>query len=156
MTTPTHLSQHMTDEAAHASRVPRRADEDPGWADFAAVMILAAALFNAVYGFAALANDDLFRSDELLFGDLSAWGAVFLAVAALQAVAALLIFRRSGVGAVLGIALAGLNGLVTLMAVEAYPLWSMLVLAVDVLVIYALAVHGFGDGTRGAPAGGTP
>jgi hypothetical protein len=142
MTTPAHLSQRMTDEAALRTRAPRRADVGPGWADFAALMILAAALFNAVYGVAALANDEYFRSDELLFGDLSTWGAAFVVFAILQAAVALLIFRRSGVGVVLGIALAGLNGITTLMAVEAYPIWSMLVLTLDVLVIYALAMHG--------------
>ena len=47
---------------------------------------------------------------------------------------------------VLGIALAGLNAFATLLAVDAYPIWSMLVVAVDLLVIYALTVHGLGGG----------
>jgi hypothetical protein len=61
----------------------------------------------------------------------------------------MLVFRRSSVGAVLGIVLAGCNMLLTLGAVEARPLWSMLILTVDVIIIYVLAVHGFGHGAWG-------
>jgi hypothetical protein len=40
-----------------------------GWLSFAVVMFLIAATFNTVHGIAAIANDDHFTADELLFGD---------------------------------------------------------------------------------------
>ena len=40
-------------------------------------MFLTLGIFNIVDGIVALANDDFFKADELLFGDLSMWGAIF-------------------------------------------------------------------------------
>jgi hypothetical protein len=153
MTTPAHLSNRMGGEpspdelAARAARAG--ADDGRGMLDFAAFMIFAAGVFNAVYGLTALLNDDYFRADELLFGDLSLWGTLFLVVAVVQGLVALLVLRRSSVGAVLGIVLAGCSILLTLAAVEARPLWSMIILTVDVIIIYALTVYGFGHGAWG-------
>jgi hypothetical protein len=149
VTTPTHLSKHLTDDP-RPQHLPSEAEQGVGWTEFAAIMIFTAGMFNALYGMAALLNDDFFRSDELLFGDLSMWGAIYLGVAGLQVAVSLLVLRRSGVGAVLGMALAGFNAIAALAAVGAYPIWSMVILAVDCLVIYALAVHGFGYGAWGS------
>jgi hypothetical protein len=38
--------------------------------------------------------------------------------------------------------LAGLSAIANLLFIAAYPLWSVIVITVDVLVIYALTVHG--------------
>jgi hypothetical protein len=113
-----------------------------GWLTFAVVMFLVAAAFNTVYGIAAFANDDYFAADELLFGDLSMWGAFYLTIAALQVGAALAVWSRAGFG--LGIALAMLNATVALLSIGAYPLWSITVMVVDAMIIYGLAVYGFG------------
>lgn len=126
-------------------RTARGETEGGGWLTFAAVLFLLAATFNTIYGIAALANDDYFAVDELLFGDLSMWGALYLLVAACQAAAAFLIFARSAVGAFLGILLAGLNATLALVSIGAYPLWSITVMVVDGLIIYGLSMYGFGD-----------
>ena len=120
----------------------RRDARGHGWLTFAVVMFLVAAAFNTVYGIAALANDEYFAADELLFGDLSMWGAFYLTIAALQVGAALAVWSRAGFG--LGIALAMLNATVALLSIGAYPLWSITVMVVDALIIYGLAVYGFG------------
>jgi hypothetical protein len=38
--------------------------------------------------------------------------------------------------------LAGLSAIANLLFIEAYPFWSVIVITVDVLVIWALTVHG--------------
>ena len=48
---------------------------DTGWPVFAGVLFVLAGIFHVMWGIAALANDDNFVTDELLFGDLSLWGA---------------------------------------------------------------------------------
>ena len=106
-------------------------------------MFLIAATFNAVYGIAALANDDYFAADELLFGDLSMSGAFYLTVAALQVAAALLVWARSGFE--LGILLAMVSATPALLSIGAYPIWSITVMVVDGLIIYALTVYGLGE-----------
>jgi hypothetical protein len=113
-----------------------------GWLTFAAVMFFAAALANGLWGISALANDDYFAADELLFGDLSLWGWIYLAFAVAQAGTALLILNRSNVGMIAGIALALLHGTGALMSIGAYPVWSVIALVIDGTIIYGLTVYG--------------
>jgi hypothetical protein len=113
-----------------------------GWRKFAGVMFLLAATFNALYGIAALANDDYFAVDELLFGDLSMWGVFYLIVAALQAITALLVFNRNPFGAGMGIVMAMISATLAVLSIGAYPVWSVIVLVVDGLIIYGLTVYG--------------
>jgi hypothetical protein len=112
------------------------------WASFALVMFLVLGIFNVVDGVAALASDNYFRADELLFGDLSMWGVIFLVIGGLQLLTAWLISRGSYAGALLGITLAALNAVLALVSVGAYPIWSLIIIAFDGVVIYALTVYG--------------
>jgi hypothetical protein len=132
---------------AEASRIARA----QGWATFAGVLFLLLGTFNIIDGIVALIDDDYFVADELLFGDLSMWGVIFLIIGGLQLLTAALIFGGSAFGAFLGITLAGLNAIGHLLAIEAYPLWSIIVIAIDGLVIYGLTVYG--DAFR-EPVGG--
>ena len=124
------------------SGYPTQGRKGAGWAGFAAVVFLVLGIFNLVDGIAALANDDYFHVDELLFGDLAMWGTIFLVVGAAQLLTALLIFRGSHVGALLGVSLAALNAVIALLSVGAYPIWSLVILALDGVVIYALTAYG--------------
>ena len=115
------------------------------WMTFAGVLFLIGATFNAVYGIAALANDDYFASDELLFGDLAMWGALYLAVAAIEAVVGLLIINRKPFGVWLGIVLVVIHATIALLSIAAYPIWTVILLAVDGLIVYGLTVYGLED-----------
>jgi hypothetical protein len=117
-------------------------DSGRGWAVFAGVMFLTVSAANALYGISALANDDYFAADELLFGDLAAWGVMSLLFAFFQVCAGVMILRRQAFGAFVGILLASLHGLVALASIGAYPLWTTIVLVIDGLIIYGLSVHG--------------
>jgi hypothetical protein len=128
-------------EATHSAR-PVPSSGGAGWLTFAAVMFIAAAVFNALWGISALVNDDHFRADELLFGDLSMWGAIYLGLAVLLGLTAILIIRRRGSGIILGCLLAMIHGVVALMSIGAYPLWTVVLLVIDGLIIYGLTAHG--------------
>jgi hypothetical protein len=125
------------------SAYPSR-DEGGGqnWAVFVVMLFVILGVFNLIDGIAALANDDYFAADELLFGDLSMWGTIFLVVGAVQLLTAFLVWRGSFAGAMLGITLAGLNAVLALLSIGAYPVWSVIILVLDGVVIYALTVHG--------------
>jgi hypothetical protein len=123
---------------------PPRAYAEPegeGWRAFATVLFAAVAIGNLMWGIAALAGDDHFKAEELLFGDLTLWGVIYLVAAALQGATALLLIRGSAAGAILGSILAALHAIVLLASVGAYPLWSGVLLVIDGLLIYALLVH---------------
>jgi hypothetical protein len=122
-------------------RTPPRRMPRSGWVTFAAVMFFLAAGANALYGIAALANDDYFRADELLFGDLAMWGWIYLGLALMQLLVAIGILRRSPVAIGIGAILATVHAFVALASIAAYPLWTTIVLAVDAMIIYALVVH---------------
>ena len=113
-----------------------------GWLAFAGTMVLIAATISCIYGIRALSSDDVPLADELLFGDLSTWGVFFLIVAAIQAFTALLIFARNPVGALMGILIAVLSGTLALFTILATTGWSIVVMAISVLVIFALWAYG--------------
>lgn len=113
-----------------------------GWAGFAGTMILVVGTFNIIWGFVALVQDDYFAADQLLMWDLNAWGAVHIAIGCVQLLIALLIFGGSGAGAVLGIVFAFFSAVGALMSIGAYPIWSIIIIVIDGLVIYALTVYG--------------
>lgn len=69
------------------------------------------------------------------------WGGMLILFGAVQAFTGALIYRRSPMGQVVGLLLAGLNLLAHMFFIGVYPAWSVIVMAVDALVLYALTVH---------------
>jgi hypothetical protein len=124
------------------SAYPSGEGRGQNWAAFAGTVFLVLGFFNIIDGVAALVNDDYFAADELLFGDLAMWGVLFLLVGTAQLLACLLIFRGAVFGAFLGITLAGVNAAIALLSIAAYPIWSIIILVLDGVVIYALTVYG--------------
>jgi hypothetical protein len=115
-----------------------------GWITFAGVMLLFAGIVNIIWGIAAI-DDSSFFTDEgryVIFDDLNTWGWFFLIVGILQIVAAFSIWRGGVYGPVFGIFCAGLNGIILLFTVNAYPFAAFMLFIVDVLVIYALVAYG--------------
>ena len=115
-----------------------------GWVVFAGTMAIIAGVFNVIQGLVALFDDKYFAvaGGDLLVFDYTAWGWVHLLVGAIMVVIGLGILRGSPWGLVAGVVLAGVNAIVQLGFLAAYPVWSILIIALDVLVIYALLVHG--------------
>jgi hypothetical protein len=74
--------------------------------------------------------------------DYTAWGWVHLLVGVIMVVVGLGILRGSPWGLVAGVVIAGVNAITQLGFLAAYPVWSILIIALDVVVIYALIVHG--------------
>jgi hypothetical protein len=121
-----------------------KGDERRGenWAAFAGCVFVILGAFNVIDGIAALSADNYFHADSLLFGDLSMWGVIFLVIGVVQLLTAWLIFRGSMAGALLGMTLAAINAVIALLSIGAYPVWSVVILALDGVVIYALTVYG--------------
>jgi hypothetical protein len=74
-----------------------------------------------------------------------------LALGTLQIVAAFLIATGSEFARWFGIGIAGVNALGQLLFLPAYPLWALCMFAIDILIIYALAVYGGSRLRGGAP-----
>ena len=120
------------------------APKGAGWVTFAATLFLVVGTFNVINGIALIVDDNYFRADELLFGDLSMWGWFAIIMGAGQILVAMGIFAGSVLAQIFGIMWAGLNACLHLLAIGAYPAWSIIIMAVDGLVIYALTIYGGG------------
>src|SRR3954466_7745980 len=95
-----------------------------GFVTFAGVALMLAAGFNLIDGIVALVNDDYYAVDELLFGDLPAWGFWWLFIGALLLVTGWLVLTRRIMGIVMGVTLAGINAITQLLFCRADPAWS--------------------------------
>jgi hypothetical protein len=140
----------VADRSSSVSAEPssgRGSSRGQDWATFVVVLFFILGCFSLIDGLAALVTDDYFRVDELLFGDLALWGVIYLVVGALQLCAAWLIHRGSEAGALLGMTLAACSAVVALLSIGAYPIWSVIILGLDGLVIYVLTVYGTGRST---------
>ena len=136
----------MSDPSSSYPPGNRTSDYTPGegWLLFAGVMLFLAGLLNVIWGIAAI-DDSAFFTDEgryVLFDDLNTWGWFFLLVGILQLVAAYSVWTGGAFGAVFGIFAAGLNALILLFTVNAFPFAAFMLFLVDLLVIYGLVVYG--------------
>jgi hypothetical protein len=113
-----------------------------GGAVFAACMLLVVGGFNIIWGLAALIKGGkyfLFTDSGATVFNLTSWGWILLILGIVQVVAGVGIFGGYLWARIIGIAVAILNALGQLAAMGTYPWWSLLIIALDILVIYSLA-----------------
>ena len=117
-------------------------EERSGWVTFAGVLLVIAGALNVIYGIAAIGNSNFFvRNTQYIFSDLKTWGWIVLILGIFQGLAGLSLFSGSEWARWFGIASASVNAIGQLAFVPAYPVWGLAMFAVDILIIYALAVH---------------
>ncbi|MFE6964397.1 hypothetical protein ACFVAJ_04730 [Agromyces sp. NPDC057679] len=116
-----------------------------GWGYFAAIMLLVAGIFDAIYGLMAVIgpNSAYFVTNEGLFlMDVAGWGWWHLIIGVVLILASLALFAGATWARVVAIILAIVNAIGQLFLLPAQPWWSLIVIVLDILVIYALTVHG--------------
>ncbi|HEV8166397.1 MAG TPA: hypothetical protein VGR74_18480 [Actinomycetota bacterium] len=138
----------------------QRAKSWPGWIMFAAVMLTMIGAFNVLQGLAALLQRQVSYLDtgRLIVVNLTTWGLLALVSGALLVAVGLGLLSHNGLARAVAVALVALHALVQLTALAAFPIWSLLMIALDVVVLFALTVHwpGWTPGwTAGWPPGRT-
>ncbi|MGW3967086.1 DUF7144 family membrane protein [Amycolatopsis sp. NPDC005003] len=115
-----------------------------GWIWFAGAITVLAGLFNVVEGVVALFDRDYYviGPSGLLVFSLAGWGWLHLIVGILVVLTGIALFTGAQWARVVTVALAGFNALAQLAFLSAYPFWGAIVIALDVLVIWAVIVHG--------------
>jgi hypothetical protein len=116
-----------------------------GWLVFAGIMMIVVGAFQVIDGLVALFNDELYvvRPDGLVVNvDYTAWGWTHLLLGILLIAAGAAVFSGRVWGRTLGVIVALLSAVVNFAFIPAYPVWSLLIITVDLLVIYALIAHG--------------
>ncbi|MGE0540558.1 MAG: hypothetical protein AB7R89_10290 [Dehalococcoidia bacterium] len=110
---------------------------------FAGIMMLVIGVLQGLQGLAAILEDDLFvvgRSYAFEL-DISTWGWVHLIAGIIVAVAGAFVLRGAFWAQIVGIAVAALSAIANFAYLPYYPFWSLLIIALNVLVIWALATH---------------
>lgn len=116
-----------------------------GWLLFAGMMMILVGAFQAIDGLIALFNDELYvvRPSGLVVNvDYTAWGWTHLLLGILLIAAGAAVFSGRIWGRTVGVIAAMLSAIVNFAFIPAYPVWSLLIITVDILVIYALIAHG--------------
>jgi hypothetical protein len=110
---------------------------------FASVLLLIVGCFNLIYGIAAIANSHVFTANaHYVFGNLRAWGWITLIIAILQLLAAAGVLAGNQLARWFGVAVLGLSAIDQMFFIPAYPLWSLMIIAVDVVALYGLCAYG--------------
>jgi hypothetical protein len=118
-------------------------DRGLGWVIFAGCMLCLVGTLNIVYGIAAISNSKFYVANtQYVFSDLKTWGWVLLIVGVIQFVAAFGIWASTEWGRWVGVAAAGINAIVQMLFIPAYPFLSVALFATDLLVIYGLVAYG--------------
>src|SRR4051795_7871912 len=116
-----------------------------GWVVFAAFMMIMVGAFQAIEGLVALFDDGFYRvtdSGLVVNVNYNVWGWTHLLLGILILVCGVGLLAGNMAARTVAVILAGLSALANLAFIEAYPIWSVIIIAIDVLVIYAVTVHG--------------
>ena len=110
---------------------------------FASVLLVVAGCFNVIYGIAAIANSHVFIANaHYVFGNLRTWGWITLILGAVQLLAAAGVLAGNQVARWFAVVVVGLNAIEQMFFIPAYPFWSLMIIAVDVVALYGLCAYG--------------
>ena len=114
-----------------------------GWVTFAGIMLLIVGVLNVIYGIGAIADSRFFVQDQkYILGNLSTWGWVTLLIGLLQFFAAFSLWSGGMYGRAVAVLAAGLSAIGALLSIPAYPLWSLAIFAVDIIIIHQVVRYG--------------
>ena len=110
---------------------------------FAAALLVTVGIFNLIDGIAAIARSHIFIVNaHYVIGDLRAWGWVALILGALQILAAIGILAGNQAARWFAVVVVGLNAIAQMFFIPAYPFWSLMIIAVDVVALWGLCAYG--------------
>ncbi len=111
---------------------------------FAATMLVLIGVFQTLAGLVAIFNDEFYVvAQNYTFDlDVSAWGWIHLLVGLAVLATGLGLFGRRPWAGVAAIVLCMLSALINFFFIPYYPIWSLLVIGLDVWVIWALTRPG--------------
>ena len=115
-----------------------------GWAAFAGIMMILIGFFHAMAGFVGIVDDSFFvvgRHYVFEF-DTTTWGWIHLVGGLAVLAAGFGVFSGAVWARSIGVIVASISALANFAFLPYYPVWSMLMIALDIFVIFALTTHG--------------
>jgi len=115
-----------------------------GWISFAGVMLILAGSLGLIFGIIAAVNDNwvVFANRGAVSLDLSTWGWVHIIVGAIVLLAGFGVFTGNILARIIGVLVALASLILNFLWLPVYPVWSVIIITIDLLVIWALTAHG--------------
>ena len=140
----------MTVQASSPNPVPADtgdyAAEDErgyGWVAFAGTLLLTLGTLNFIEGLAAIGNAHFFVANtHYVAGGLNTWGWVVLCIGVVEWAVGAGVFVKNQFSRWVGVMILGVNAIVQLMMIPAYPFWSLSIFTLDILALYGLIAYG--------------
>ncbi len=133
----------MSTHTTSGPTVPRQ-QRNP-WAvaltTFGGDLMIISGIWGVLLGVSAVRHDEVYTNGPryLYHFDITAWGWVHLIIGLLVAAAGVGILRGATWGRLVGVTVAGMSLMANFAFIPYYPIWSILVIVLDVIVIWALA-----------------
>jgi hypothetical protein len=111
---------------------------------FAGIMMIMVGVFQAIQGVVALFNDTFYVvGQKWVFSfNVTTWGWIHLLAGVVLVVAGYFLFQGAVWARVVGVSVTIISAVLSFMWLPYYPIWSILIIALDVFIIWALTVHG--------------
>ena len=111
---------------------------------FAALMMMITGTFHLIAGLAAVLQDQLYvlQGGYVLKLNITTWGWIHLGAGVLVLAAGIGLLSGATWARVVGVIVAVLSAVVNFAFLPWYPIWSALIIGLDIFVIWALTAHG--------------
>ena len=116
-----------------------------GWISFAGAIMVMLGAFHAIQGLVALFKDEYFlvgKNGLTVHVDYTAWGWTHLIGGVVAILAGVCLLAGQMWARIVAVVIALLSAIVNVAFLPAFPIWSALMIAIDILVIWAVTVHG--------------
>jgi hypothetical protein len=115
-----------------------------GYAGFAGVVLIMVGFFQAIAGLVAIVDDTFYVvGQEYIFQfDVTTWGWIHLIVGLIVLVSGFGIFTGNVAARTVGVIAAAISAIAAFMWLPWYPVWAIVIIALDIAIIWALTAHG--------------
>ena len=138
-----------TSMSGGGATVPRQSTQEVtgwvGWIAFAGTMMMLIGVFHVFEGTIALFRDTVLvipQGGLVVEVSFTQWGWTQLIAGVVIIAAGIGVFTGQTWARVLGVILVSISAILNFAFITAFPVWSLTVIALDVVVIYALTAHG--------------
>ena len=120
-----------------------RASGPTGWAVFAGTVLAIVGAFNIIYGLAAIFRDEVITTSgqHVIVWDVTRYGWILFIFGIFQLLAGMALFTGAGWARWTAVVLAGVNAVGNVPFLTVQPIWTGLIIALDIIVIYQLTAR---------------
>jgi len=115
-----------------------------GYIMFASFILIMIGIFHAIDGLAAIINDTFYQQvgDYVFKFDATTWGWIHLIGGIIVLIAGFSLYGGAIWARTVGVIVALISAIASFASLPYYPIWSILIIVLDVCVIWALTLHG--------------